>query len=94
MGLYNEYLMLHPRHIETLYNRERCFDALEYSAEAAKDYEKVLDIDTNQLLALLSLSQYYYEECEYESAVNLCKYATMVDEQNYLAHYYKARAHQ
>ncbi|MCK5208354.1 MAG: tetratricopeptide repeat protein [Cyclobacteriaceae bacterium] len=90
---YNEYLMLYPHHIETLYNRGRCFEVLGYPDKAAKDYEQVLDKDPNHIMALLSLSQYYYKESKYESAVNLCKYATIIDEQNYLAHYYKARAH-
>ena len=93
MDHFNEYLMLHPHHIETLYNRGRCFEALGCPEKAASDYEHVLDSDPNHILAILSLSQYYYKGSEFESAVNLCTYATMIDEQNYLAHYYKARAH-
>lgn len=90
---YNEYLMLYPHHIETLYNRGRCFEALGYPAKAAEDYEHVLDRDPYNIMALLSLSQIYYNEDEFEITINLCKNAIMIDEQNYLAHYFKARAH-
>jgi len=90
---YNEYLELHPHDISTLYNRGRCFEALSNPEKAARDYEQVLDRDPVNIRALLSLSQYYYNKQQYKSAINLCASATMIDKDNYLAHYYLARAH-
>ncbi len=93
MEYYNEYLTLYPHHVETLYNRGRCFEVLGYPDKAADDYLLVLDKDPDNVKALLSLSQYYYKKGKYKSTVNLCQYAINIDEDNYLAHYYKARAH-
>lgn len=90
---YNDYLNLKPHDLKTLYNRGRCYDELGYPEKAAKDYEEVLDRDVNNVKALLSLSQFYYNQQKYEAAINLCEGATMVDKDNYLAHYYLARAH-
>ena len=89
---YNEYLMLNPNHIKTLYNRGRCYDALGFKDEALKDYEEVLDRDPNNVKALVSLSQYYYHLENFEAAANLSSYAALVEEDNYLAHYHEARA--
>lgn len=90
---YNEYLNLHPHDISTLYNRGRCFEELGDSLKAAEDYLHVLDREPDNIKALLSLSRYYYNHRQYDVAINLCKSATMIDQQNYLAHYLKARAH-
>ena len=89
---YNEYLMLHPTHIKTLYNRGRCYDALGFKDKASMDYEEVLDRDPNNVKALVSLSQYYYHLENYQAAANLSSYAAMLEEDNYLAHYHHARA--
>ena len=89
---YNDYLNLNPHDIKTLYNRGRCYDALGFTEKAALDYEAVLDRDPDNVKALLSFSQYYYNRQKYKAAINLCNSATMIDKENYLAHYYKARA--
>lgn len=93
LNLYNEYLELYPHDIKTLYNRGRCFEELGHPSRAAEDFEKVLDREPDNVKALLSLSQYYYNEGKYQSAVNLCAAVTMIEKENYLAHYFKARAH-
>lgn len=90
--LYNEYLMLYPHHTKTLYNRGRCYEAMGKYSLAVNDYEQVLEKEPHNLSALLSMSQCYYMEENYEWAANLCDQAIMVDDQNYLAHYYKGRA--
>lgn len=92
LDCYNQYLMLHPHHIKTLYNRGRCYDALGFAYKASKDYEEVLDRDSDNVKALISLSKYYYGLENFESAVNLSSYATNIDDENYLAYYHKARA--
>ncbi|UCE92996.1 MAG: tetratricopeptide repeat protein, partial [Flavobacteriaceae bacterium] len=89
---YNEYLMLHPHHIKTLYNRGRCYDELSQHHKAFVDYEAVLSRDPDNVKALVSLSKFYYRTENYEAAANLSSRAAMVEEDNYLAHYHKARA--
>ena len=89
---YNEYLMLYPHHIETMYNRGRCYDELGDRYKASLDYEAVLDRDRDNVKALVSLSQYYYHLEDYEAAANLSSHAALLDNENYLAHYHKARA--
>lgn len=89
---YEEYLMLYPHHIKTIYNRGRCYDELGDRYRASIDYEAVLDRDRDNIKALVSLSQYYYHLENYEAAANLSGHATLLDEENYLAHYHKARA--
>lgn len=93
LELYNEYLMLNPHHIKTLYNRGRCYEALGKFALATKDYEYVLKKEPHNISALLSLSQCYYAQENYNSAANLCDQAILIDGQNDLAHYYKGRAY-
>ena len=39
------------------------------------------------------MSHYHYKKENYKSALLYSSYATKIDEQNSLAHYYKARAH-
>ncbi len=92
LNCYNEYLMLHPQHISTLYNRGRCHELLNEPAKARQDYNEVLHRDPDHVNTLLGLSQILYADGDYQSAINLCKHATLVDSQNYLAHYYLARA--
>lgn len=90
---YNTYLLLHPHDLETLYNRGRCFEAIGQPGKAIEDYDEVLERDPGNYKALLSLSQIYYKEGKYELSINLCANAIMVNKDDYLAHYYKARAH-
>lgn len=89
---YNDYLNLDPHDIKTLYNRGRCFDALGLTEKAELDYEAVLDRDPENVKALLSLSQHYYTQQKYKIAIDMCTSATRIDKENYLAHYYRARA--
>ena len=77
---YNEYLMLNPHHIKTLYNRGRCYDELSQYDMAFMDYEAVLSRDPDNVKALVSLSKYYYRTENYEAAVNLSSRAAMVEE--------------
>jgi tetratricopeptide (TPR) repeat protein len=93
LELYNEYLLLHPQHLKTLYNRGRCYEAMGKYNLAADDYKEVLVRDTHNTRALLSLAQCYYKKKHYEWAENFCDKVIMIDDQNYLAHYFKARAY-
>ncbi len=90
---YNEYLMLYPNDIETLYNRGRCFELQGNIPRAKEDYNKVLDLDSENVKALLSLSQLYYNEGNYRLSISICKNVIQIDDQNYLAHYFLARSY-
>lgn len=89
---YNEFLMLNPHHVKTLYNRGRCYEELGFADKAAEDYDEVLDREPDNVKALVSLSKYYYNNGNFEATINLCESAIMLDQENYLAHFYKARA--
>lgn len=93
LNCYNEYLMLHPHHTGTLYNRGRCYELLEEPEKARVDYEEVLRRDPDHVKALLGLSQLHYSDEDYESVIYLCSHATLVDKEHYLAHYYLGRAY-
>jgi len=93
LKLYDEYLELYPHDVKTLYNRGRCYEELGFPSRAAEEYKQVLDRDPGNIKALLSLSQYYYNSGKYPSAINLCQAAINIEKDNYLAHYFKARAH-
>lgn len=90
---YNEYLLLYPDNVKTLYNRGRCLEVLGKTEESVRDYERVLKLDPDNFKAILSLSQYHYNKEDYEAALLFCSYAVNLDEESALAHYYKARAH-
>lgn len=92
LDCYNEYLMLHPHHTSTLYNRGRCHELLNEPEKAMRDYNEVLRRDPDHVNALLGLSQILYADGDYQTAISLCQHATLVDSENYLAHYYLARA--
>jgi tetratricopeptide (TPR) repeat protein len=92
LDCYNEYLMLHPHHTSTLYNRGRCNELLNEPEKAMRDYNEVLRRDPDHVNALLGLSQILYADGDYQTAISLCQHATLVDSENYLAHYYLARA--
>lgn len=89
---YNEYLNLHPHDINTLYNRGRCLEELGFPGKASEDFEQVLERDPNNVKALLSLSQFYYDQQKYDLTINLCTSASKLENDNYLAHYFLARA--
>lgn len=92
MDAFNEYLLLNPHDTKTLYNRGRCYEILGKREAAIADYYNVIDRDPDNISALISCTQALYESEKYKSAVNIGSYAILVGEDNYLAHYYNARA--
>ena len=93
MKSYNEYLLLNPHDIKTLYNRARCFEALGDDDSAEKDYNEVLDREPYHVNALLGLSQIFYRREDFQTAINLSEAAILVEDENFLAHYYTGRAY-
>jgi len=93
LNSYNKFLMLYPDDIKTLYNRARCYEALGDEASAEIDYDAVLAREPYHVNALLGLSQIYYRGEDYQTAINLSESVIMVEEDNFLAYYYTARAY-
>jgi tetratricopeptide (TPR) repeat protein len=92
MKSFNNYLMLNPHDTKTLYNRGRCHEILGMTEEAIEDYYNVIDRDPGNISALISCTQALYKMERYESAVCVGEMAVLIDENNYLAQYYNARA--
>jgi tetratricopeptide (TPR) repeat protein len=90
---YSEFLMLYPDDIKTRYNRARCFEALGDDVNAEIDYNEVLEREPYHINALLGLSQIYYRKNDFQTSINLTERVVMIDEQNFLAHYYSGRAY-
>lgn len=89
---YNEYLTLHPHHLQTLYNRARCYDILGQHENAEIDYLQVIERQRDHVNALLGLSQIYYFREDYKGALGFTRQATLNEPENYLAQYYHGRA--
>jgi len=89
---YNEYLRLKPRHIKSLYNRGRCYEALGRYEEAVEDYQKVLKLDPKNTNALLSIGKNFYRQDNYEQAVFFYDKALKLERSNFIAHFLKGRA--
>jgi len=90
---YNEFLMLNPNDVKTLYNRGRCFEVMGNDARAEIDYNSVLELDRHHIKALLGLSQVFYRREDYVTTINLAESAIEADPENYMAHYYAGRAY-
>jgi tetratricopeptide (TPR) repeat protein len=90
---YNEFLLLYPHDIKTLYNRARCFEALGDDVKAENDYNEVLKRDHYHVNALLGLSQVFYRKEDFQTTINLAESVLLVEEDNFLAHYYTGRAY-
>ena len=92
MKCFNDYLTLNPHDTKTLYNRARCYEVLGMPDEAIEDYYSVIDRDPNNIAALISCTQALYNSERFESAVRVGEMAVLTDQDNYMAHYYNARA--
>lgn len=90
---YNEFLLLEPHDIKTLYNRGRCYEMLGDDIKAEADYQEVLDRESFHVNALLGMSQIYYRKNDFQTTINLAETAAAADTENYLAHYYAGRAY-
>ena len=90
---YNEFLLLYPNDVKTLYNRGRCFEVMGNDQKAQADYSRVLELEPYHVNALLGLSQIFYREEDFQTTINLTESVIMVDEDNFLAYYYTGRAY-
>jgi tetratricopeptide (TPR) repeat protein len=89
---FDEYLTLFPDDIKTLFNRGLCYEKLGQLEKAREDLFAVIDKDPDHINALLACTRLSYELGDLRTAVHLSTYALMLDDKNYLAHYYNGRA--
>jgi len=90
---YDEFLLLNPHDVKTLYNRGRCYEIMGNDAKAEKDYDRVLELEPFHVNALLGLSQVFYRKEDYVTAINLAESAATTEPENYMAHYLAGRAY-
>jgi tetratricopeptide (TPR) repeat protein len=90
---YDEFLLLNPHDVKTLYNRGRCYEVMGNDDKAEMDYDRVLELEPYHANALLGLSQVFYRKEDYVTAINLAESAATTEPENYMAHYYAGRAY-
>jgi len=90
---YSAYLELNPDNIKTLYNRGRAYEELELHELAYKDFLAVLEEDSENLMANLSVGSYYYRKQDYNEATHFYDRAIKYHEQSAKAHFLSARAY-
>lgn len=66
---YDEYLATKPKDVKSLYNRGRAYEELGQLSNAKADFEKVLDLDGDNLNANLSMGKYWYNQKDFTKAI-------------------------
>ncbi|WP_420386370.1 tetratricopeptide repeat protein [Roseivirga sp.] len=66
---YDEYLATKPKDVKSLYNRGRAYEELGQLSNAKTDFEKVLDLDGDNLNANLSMGKYWYNQKDFTKAI-------------------------
>ena len=91
--LYSEYLELNPDNIKTLYNRGRAYEEMELFELAYQDFLAVLEEDSENLQANLSVGSYYYRKQDYTEATHFFDRAIKYHELSAQAHFLSARSY-
>lgn len=89
---YDEYLELHPHHVKSLYNRGRSYEELKQFDKAVADFFKVLEEDSKNTAALLSLAEHNYRIDKYDQAKFHAETAVKYNDQLPQAHFWLARS--
>lgn len=89
---YDEYLELHPHHVKSLYNRGRSYEELKQYDKAVADFNQVLEEDSKNTAALLSLAEHNYRIDKYEQAKFHAETAVKYNDQLPQAHFWLARS--
>lgn len=66
---YNEYLATKPKDIKSLYNRGRAYEEIGKLENAKGDFERVLQLDAENLNGNLSMGKYWYNQKDFTKAV-------------------------
>lgn len=92
---YTEELKANTDNATALYNRGRAYEELGKGAMAAKDFEKIVKLDPQNINAYLSLAKLSYNQHEYSKVLIYANAALKVNENSSKAHFLAARgAHQ
>ena len=92
IAAYDEYLKLYPHHVKSLYNRGRSYEELRQFDKAVEDFHKVLEEDSKNTAALLSLAEHNYRIDKYDQAKFHAETAVKYNDQLPQAHFWLARS--
>ncbi|MCE7991031.1 MAG: tetratricopeptide repeat protein [Roseivirga sp.] len=90
---YTEYLTTKPKDIKSLYNRGRAFEELGQLENARKDFTRVLDLDSDNVSANMSMGKYWYGKKSYQRAINFFDKVIQVDGRVSDAYMFKGRCY-
>ena len=89
---YSDYLKTRPKDIKTLYNRGRAYEELGQVEKARADFDKILDLDQDNLNANLSMGKYWYNKKNFDQAINFFDRVIVIDGRRADAYLLKGRA--
>lgn len=92
ISLYTKRLATDPKNVRMLYNRGRAYEELGQIEKAKVDFERVLEIDENNLRANMSMGNYFYNQQNYKSSIYYFDKAIAIDGRVSRAYLLKARA--
>ena len=92
--LYSESLKLKPNDTKSLYRRGRSYEELKLYDKAEKDYHSILDLDKENVNAMLSLSVNYIREKKYINAEAYAKKVIKINPDLYDAYFLLGRSQQ
>jgi tetratricopeptide (TPR) repeat protein len=91
LELYNKALDLDKNNVNTLNNKDLCYDRIGKYDEAIKWYDKALEVDPNYVNALNVKGFCFYNLTRYNEAIECFDRAIEVDPKNSFAKEYKRR---
>jgi len=92
IAAYDEYLSTKPKDIKSIYNRGRAYEELGQIERAKTDFIRVLDIDSENINANLSMGKYWYNKSDYKQAINFFDKVIAVDARQESAYLLKGRS--
>lgn len=92
IAAYTEFLTTKPRDIKSIYNRGRAYEELGQLGKARADFIKVLDIDSENINANLSMGKYWYNQEDYKQAIDFFDKVLTVDSNVESAYLLKGRS--
>lgn len=92
IALYTKRLATDPKNVRMLYNRGRAYEELGQVGKAKDDFERVLEIDEDNLSANMSMGNYFYNQQNYKRSIYYFDKAISIDGRVSKAYLLKARA--
>ena len=89
---YDEFLATKPKDVKSLYNRGRAYEELGQVEKAKADFIRVLDIDSENINANLSMGKYWSNREQHNQATNFFDKVLRKDARNVTAYLLKGRS--